>query len=60
MVKPLNTEVAALSAVTLHYTPGIVLYDLKIVNNNAKQLAASVSYDRASGTLSVTVTETGV
>jgi hypothetical protein len=60
MTRPLNTEITALSAVTLHYSPGIVVYDLKIVNNNsAKQLAVSVSYDRASGTLVATVGEAG-
>lgn len=61
MTRPLNTEVAPLSAVTLHYDPGVVVYNLRIVNsNNNKQLVASVSYDRNSGTLTAVVSEAGV
>jgi hypothetical protein len=60
MTRPLNTEIAPLSAVSLHYDPGIVVYNLKVVNNNnAKPLAVSVSYDRNSGTLVATISEAG-
>lgn len=60
MVKPLNTEIASLQAVTLHYSPGVPVYDLKIINNNnTTRMVASVSYDRATGTLSLVLSEAG-
>lgn len=60
MTRPLNTEVSPLAAVTLHYDPGVVVYNLRVVNgNNNKTVAASISYDRNSGTLTAVVSEAG-
>ena len=57
---PITTEIAPLTSVVIAYDPGIVVYKLRLVNSNGKSQAASVSYDRVSGTLTVLTTEKGV
>lgn len=62
MTKPLTTEIAPLSSVSIGYDPGIVVYKLRLVNSNGvgHTQACCVSFDRLSGTLTVVTMEKGV
>ena len=60
MTKPLNSVVPANSETTFTYDPGVPVYVVLLRNQNAKQVLASASYDRASGTLVITILDSGV